>query len=302
MEDWATSSRSQAGPPFPFHKSSYPFDGSKVDSTYPFQASDEELLSVYAEERARAQRARFEESKEETKEEDDDLDYRFQTSFIRPGSEQSKEGTKEGDDTLDNRFQASFIRARSVESNEETKEEDVEMDTGSTQCLDYYEEELEIDPTILPTGSANFCIVNCESCTPPPISWIIQAIYSARHDLRFKLKTPQGAHMLLYADEIIDCVLVLIDEDDGSAYFQIEDLYGNILFADCDQVEAHILYIISTETRKRQATVEHATMDHETFSHHAKPKRRRKHSGPLVSGLRKLSGLVKQCRTSSHSS
>ncbi|CAJ1969214.1 unnamed protein product [Cylindrotheca closterium] len=300
MEDWATSSRSQARPPFPFHKSTYPFDGSKVDSTYPFQASDEELLSMYAEERARAQRARFEESKEETKEEDDVLDHRFQTSFIRPGSEQSKEG----DDTLDNRFQASSIRARSVESNEETKEEEefVEMDTGFTQCLDYYEEELEIDPTILPTGSANFCIVHYESYTPPPISWIIQAIYSARHDLRFKLKTPQGAYMLLYTDEIINCVLVLIDEDDGSAYFQIEDLYGNILFADCDQVEAHILYIISTETRKRQATVEHASMDRETFSQNAKPKRRRKHSGPLVSGLRKLSGLVKQCRTSSHSS
>mmetsp|Transcript_11546 Transcript_11546/g.27792 ORF Transcript_11546/g.27792 Transcript_11546/m.27792 type:complete len:104 (+) Transcript_11546:792-1103(+) len=103
--------------------------------------------------------------------------------------------------------------------------------------------------------------------------------------------------MLLYADEIIDCVLILIEDDDGSTYFQIEDLHGNIFFADCDQVEAHLLYIISTETRKRQATV-----NHDNSFQNVKPKRRRKHSGPLVSGFRKLSALVKQRRASSQSS
>ncbi|KAL3943660.1 MAG: hypothetical protein SGBAC_002280 [Bacillariaceae sp.] len=280
MKDWATST-SQAEPPFPFHKSPLPFERQKLNSTYSLQASDEAILALYAEERARKQRARFEESKEETKEEDDELYGGFQTSFIEARFEESKEETREKGFEQNNGFNQCPDYYEGDELYHEFK-----------QCSDNYEEEL-----VGPIGLGNFRIVKYEEYTPPSVNWFIQVFYNARHDLRFKLKTPHGAYMLLYADEIIGCVLVLMEVNAESAYFQIEDLRGNILFADCDQVEAHLLYIISTETKKREVTVEN-----DIAFHNAKPKKRRKHSGPLVSGLRKLSELARQCRTSSRSS
>ena len=245
------------------------------------QDRDKAILSIYAEDGARTRRARYsyEESKEETKEEEDNEMYNavsFRATFsTREIFEESKEETKE-DDEFGHR-------------------------PGFQPCLAYYDEEVEFDPKGLASGLENFRIVTHGDGinTTPPISWIIQAIYNNWQELRFKLKTPEGAYMLLYAEEIIDCVLILVDDDDddGSAYFQIEDLYGNILFADCDQVEAHILYIISTETRKRQASIER-----DVSCQPEKPKRRRKYSQSIVAGVRKLSEMMKHRRGSSQSS
>jgi len=272
---------------------------SEVDVTYTIRADDEAILSNFAEELARKQMARYEESKEETKEdEDNELCNRFRTAFSRERFEESKEETKEEDHYDEQR--SSGFQPCSDYYEEETKEEDYydAQHSGFQPCPDYYEEEeLDVDPTQISTfnGLANFRIVTHEDSAPPEVTWIIQAMYNNWHDLQFKLKTPEGVYMLLYADEIVKCVLILVEDDDGSAYFQIEDLYGNILFADCDQIEAHILYIISTETRKRQAMADQGVLDSE-------PKRRRKYSGPLTSGVRKLSEIMKKRCSSSQSS
>ena len=242
-----------------------------IDSIH-YQTGEESTLSILTEPNARNYTDRYE--------------------------EESKEETKDGEyDELFARSWTTSNRERFEESKEETKEQDFddEDDHGFQPCLDYYEE--DVDLATMNSGSSNFRIVPYEERNPPMVTWIIHSLYDSWHDVRFKLQTPEGAYMLLFADEIIDCVLILINDDDGSAYFQIEDLHGNILFADCDQVEAHILYIISTETRKRQASGEQ-----DIFSfQHVKAKRRRKYSGRLVSGVRKLSEIFKQRRSSSQS-
>lgn len=178
------------------------------------------------------------------------------------------------------------------------EEEEEEHDNEFQPCLDYYDEELDIELAVLNGDINNFRILTYEDpCTPPPITWIIQAIYNSSRKLRFKLKIPQGAYMLLHVDEIIDSIRILIDDDDGTTYFQIEDIHGNIFFADYDQVNAHILYIIgSTESRKR-----HVNVDYDTSYHDGNRKRRRKYSGSLGKSLRKLSELVKKIRARSSS-
>lgn len=97
--------------------------------------------------------------------------------------------------------------------------------------------------------------------------------------------------MLLDASEVMESVLILVNDDAGETYFQIEDVEGNILSADSDQVEAHLAYILSMESRKR-----HVTQGIQSSLRDEGRKRRRFH-GPFTSKWRKFSGIVKVRRT-----
>eukprot|EP00980_Cylindrotheca_fusiformis_P003275 scaffold738_cov124-Cylindrotheca_fusiformis.AAC.14 len=88
----------------------------------------------------------------------------------------------------------------------------------------------------------------------PRIGWRIKALYDARQSLCFKLIAPEGACMLLEASEVVDSAHILVSDgefDGGESHFQIEDVEGNVVSASSDQVEAHLAYIVSMESRKR---------------------------------------------------
>jgi hypothetical protein len=164
----------------------------------------------------------------------------------------------------------------------EEDDSDREEEEGDGNWLDYVLGDDE---------SYNFDIAINIGSGPPTISWIIQALYDTRHSLCFKLKTPDGAYMLLDASEVMESVLILVNDDADETYFQIEDVEGNILSADSDQVEAHLAYILSMESRKR-----HVTQGLQSSSGDEGRKRRRFH-GPFTSKWRKFSGIVEVRRT-----
>lgn len=158
---------------------------------------------------------------------------------------------------------------------------------NSEEDDDEFLDSMEVD-----AEPSNFDIeVNVACGSPATISWMVQALYDTRHSLCFKLKAPEGAYMLLEASEVLDSVLLLVDDEDGEAHFEIEDIDGNVLSASSDQVEAHLAYIVSTESRKR-----HLTQDLQSSLRYDGRKRRKFH-GPFTSTWRKFSGRLKVCRT-----
>ena len=90
-----------------------------------------------------------------------------------------------------------------------------------------------------------------EDFSLPMAIWSIEAYYSPDLSLCFRLRTPDGAYMLLFANEVVDCIHFLVSDSNDGIYFNIQDVRGHKIQTDSAQVEAHLKYILSVEKRKK---------------------------------------------------
>jgi hypothetical protein len=119
--------------------------------------------------------------------------------------------------------------------------------------------------------------------------WSIEVYYALLKRLLFKLRTPDGAVMLLHDNEVVDSIRILLEDDEDIEHlqFQIHDVEGNVIHADSYQVESHIIYLVSFEKSKKQGSFSlPSSVKHEKKHRN---KRQRRHHGDFDAKWRTFS-------------
>lgn len=88
----------------------------------------------------------------------------------------------------------------------------------------------------------------------PDLSWDIEFYYVKKDKLVFKLRAPEGAAMVLHGNECIECIRILLEDEDDKEHFhfRIRDAQENVIQTDRHQVEAYTLYLMAAEKKKTE--------------------------------------------------